>query len=293
VVKLSPADIRTRQVLRWTGLHLFHSQMSSCSQKVRTYLGEKGLAWESHPIDIVHNENTSEYFLGINPRGLVPVLIDDGEVHIESNDIILHLEEKHPFPPLLPANLGADIAALLRHEDELHLDLRNITFHYLFVPPISPKSTAVLARYKRLGAGTVHGLHDEQKAKEIAFWAAYKESGVGEEKARQSALRFSHAFETLEKKLSGQAYLLGAAVSVLDIAWFVYANRLRLAGYPLARHPHLSGWYQRLSARPGWAEQTAIPEALQPALVEHRAKLEATGRTLAAALDPATLEQTS
>ena len=35
------------------------------------------------------------WFLGINPRGLVPVLVHDGAVHIESNDIIQYLDKKY------------------------------------------------------------------------------------------------------------------------------------------------------------------------------------------------------
>ena len=36
------------------------------------------------------------------------------------------------------------------------------------------------------------------------------------------------------------------AASVLDIAWFIYANRLALAGYPIARlHPRLGAWLAR------------------------------------------------
>jgi len=39
-------------------------------------------------------ENFTDWYLGINPRGLVPTLVADGEVHIESNDIITLLEEE-------------------------------------------------------------------------------------------------------------------------------------------------------------------------------------------------------
>jgi len=57
----------------------------------------------SHPIDLPGNENFRPWFLGINPRGLVPVLVHDGAVHIESNDIIQYLEQKFPEPKLIPA----------------------------------------------------------------------------------------------------------------------------------------------------------------------------------------------
>ena len=69
MVKLANEDIKTREVLDWKGLHVFHFPFSSCSQKLRIFLALKGVEWESHLIDLMGNENLQEYFLGINPRG--------------------------------------------------------------------------------------------------------------------------------------------------------------------------------------------------------------------------------
>ncbi len=96
MVQLVDGDIKTREVLGWKGVHVLHFAGSSCSQKLRIFLNLKGIAWESHPIDLPANENFQPWFLGINPRGLVPVLVHDGAVHIESNDIIEYLEKKFP-----------------------------------------------------------------------------------------------------------------------------------------------------------------------------------------------------
>ena len=85
------------------------------------------------------------WFLGINPRGLVPVLVHDGAVHIESNDIIQYLEQKFPTPRLIPAGHETEVAALLKHEDDLHLDLRTLSFRFVFAPPGPPKPEAALA----------------------------------------------------------------------------------------------------------------------------------------------------
>ena len=41
-------------------LELYHNAFSSCSQKVRTVLGEKGLEWKSHDIDRVLLWNRSD-----------------------------------------------------------------------------------------------------------------------------------------------------------------------------------------------------------------------------------------
>ena len=70
MVQLVESDIRTREVLGWKGVHVLHFPLSSCSQKLRIFLNVKGLRWESHIVDLASNANLSEWFLGINPRGL-------------------------------------------------------------------------------------------------------------------------------------------------------------------------------------------------------------------------------
>ena len=102
MVRLSDGDIRTREVLDWQGLHILHGPMSSCSQKLRIFLNLKGIEWQGHQLNLTENETYSAWFLGINPRGLVPVLIWDGAVHIESNDILALLEQEFPAPCLIP-----------------------------------------------------------------------------------------------------------------------------------------------------------------------------------------------
>ena len=82
MVKLLKNEIETKEVLEWKGIHLLHAAVSSCSQKTRIFLNLKGIDWTSHLIDIENGENHQPWFLGVTARGLVPVLIDNGEVHI-------------------------------------------------------------------------------------------------------------------------------------------------------------------------------------------------------------------
>jgi glutathione S-transferase len=73
---------------RLRGVHLFHAGMSNCSQRIRIVLEEKGMAWESHLVDLDKHEHLTEQYQQINPNGVVPTLVHDGQVIIESNDII-------------------------------------------------------------------------------------------------------------------------------------------------------------------------------------------------------------
>jgi glutathione S-transferase len=256
MVKLVDSDIKTREVLGWKGVHILHFIGSSCSQKLRIFLNLKGIPWESHPIDLPGNENFKPWFLGINPRGLVPVLVHDGAVHIESNDIIQHLEKTFPTPKLIPAGHENEVAALLKHEDDLHLDLRTLSFRFVFAPPGPPKPAEMLKSYAENGAGTVQGARDRDKDIQIEFWQRAAKEGFTDERARASAQKFRKEFDALDKRLAGSPYLMGDTLSVLDIAWFIYAFRLSLAGYPLQRlHPNVFAWKEKLEARPEFAKE--------------------------------------
>ena len=258
MVQLVDSDIKTREVLTWNGVHVLHFIGSSCSQKLRIFLNLKNIPWQSHPIDLPGNENFGPWFLGINPRGLVPVLVHDGAVHIESNDIIQHLEKKFPSPRLIPQGHENEVAALLKHEDDLHLDLRTLSFRFVFAPPGPPKPAEALASYAANGTGTVQGAKDRDKEIQIEFWQRAAKEGFTDERARASAQKFRAEFDALDKRLKQSPYLMGDALSVLDIAWFIYAFRLSLAGYPFTRlHPRVSAWKQKLEARPEFAKEIA------------------------------------
>jgi glutathione S-transferase len=235
-----------------------HFAGSSCSQKLRIFLNLKGIPWESHPIDLPGNENFRPWFLGINPRGLVPVLVHDGAVHIESNDIIEYLEKKFPRPRLIPEGHENEVSALLKHEDDLHLDLRTLSFKFVFAPPGPPKPADMLKSYAENGSGTVQGRPDPEKAVQIAFWERAAKDGITDAAARASARKFRAEFDVLDRRLATQPYLLGNDLSVLDIAWFIYAYRLELAGYPFARlHPHVNVWKGRLAGWPEFSKEVA------------------------------------
>ena len=257
MVQLADGDIQTREVLDWEGLHLFHYDSSSCSEKVRLFLALKGLEWQSHYIDLASDANYSEWYLGINPRGLVPTLVHDGRVYIESNGIIVYLEQAFPEPVLIPCTEVGDIDRLLKHEDDLHLDLRALSFRFIHANSRF-KSEAALKKYEHGGSGTVGGIADEEKQVQLHFWRAAADRGITDEQAVASANSFRQAFDELDTVLQEHPYLLGDAVSVVDIAWYIYTNRLIRAGYPLYElHPKLAAWFDMLDQQPEWS--AAIP----------------------------------
>jgi glutathione S-transferase len=281
MVQLVDSDIKTREVLAWRGLHLLHFATSSCSQKTRIVMNLKGIAWESHLIDLRSQQNMEDWFLGINPRGLVPVLVHDGAVHIESNDIIAYLDRTFAGTQLIPTGREAEIAALLHEEDELHLDLRTVSMRFVFPTKIALRPPAKLEKYAAGGSGQVAGKPDDRRPIEIAFWESLAAHGISDAQGRASALKFKTHFTQLDERLAKHAYLLGDSLTILDIAWFIYANRLSLAGYPMESfHPRLAKWFDALKARPEFAKEVELAAPTREVIEQHRRDQIAAGTSL-------------
>lgn len=228
-MEIPAASIRTTEVQQWRGLHLLHYPMSSCSQKVRILMGEKGLDFTPHAIDLPGGQQRSDWFLGINPAGVVPVLVHDGRVYTESNDILAYLGEHFPSAAgdCLPtgeqeSRLAGELLAL---ENDLHADLRVITFTFV-MPGVLMNHT-----FER-----------------------------GEVDA--AVQRFDEVMRRLDARLSRSAFLCAERLTLPDIAWFITVHRLVLAGYPVDRLPRLAKWYRALLARPAFRREVSAGSVL-------------------------------
>ena len=83
-------------------LELYQFGNSVCAQKVRITLVEKGLDWKTHEVNLFKSEQYSSKYLKINPKGVVPTLVVDGQPIIESTLICEYLDETYPEPSLMP-----------------------------------------------------------------------------------------------------------------------------------------------------------------------------------------------
>ena len=236
-MQLPDSEITTREVTEWQGLHLLHNNLSSCSQKVRILMGELGIDYVSHQVNLLRDEQRTEWYLGINPNGLVPVLVHDGAVHIESNDIIEYLDQhfSKQGQSLLPTSESEqqDMHTLMDLEARLHPDLRTITFTYL-APDPSDHAPGVAAD----DFGYIQ--------------------------------RFHEACTMLDSQLQDQPFLLGERITLADVSWFITLYRLNLAGYPMANHANIHG-FQRIAQRPTCLREVqAGPAALRAAATAYR-----------------------
>jgi glutathione S-transferase len=91
-------------------LELYHYAESLCSQKARIGLAEKALDYESRHIVICEVaeecQNLSEAYLNVNPKGIVPTLVHNGEPVYDAHHIIRYVNEQYPKSgvPLWPSD---------------------------------------------------------------------------------------------------------------------------------------------------------------------------------------------
>jgi maleylacetoacetate isomerase len=86
-------------------MRLYTFWRSQAAYRVRIALALKGIEYESEFIDLLKGHQFSDAYSALNPGHAVPTLIDrDGPPLVQSLAILEYLEEKHPNPPLLPAD---------------------------------------------------------------------------------------------------------------------------------------------------------------------------------------------
>ena len=244
-MKLDRSDIKTEEILDWKGIHLFHFSGSACSQKLRIFFNIKNINWNSHVINLIKQEQFSKWFLGINPRGLVPTLVHDGDVHIESNEIMAYLDGVYEDNKLFPIDLIDEINKDLAFEDSLHHDLRRLTFRYIIPHALGKKNPSTIDAKEQF-EGTIQGKADENKSKEILFWKNHYQNGITDDEIIESANKFKNIYEDFDKTLKNQKYLKGDEFTVVDLAWYVSTKRLAMAGIPIEKYKNVQKWFSNL-----------------------------------------------
>src|ERR1700756_4021088 len=101
---------------------LYNAPQSTCSQRVRFVLNAKGLPFEEIKLDLLAGDQLKPEYLALNPNGVVPTLVHDDAVIIDSSVIIEYLDEVAPepvsFTPRDPMS-RANMRALMRFIDEV------------------------------------------------------------------------------------------------------------------------------------------------------------------------------
>lgn len=86
-------------------MELYSYFRSTAAYRVRIALNLKELSYQLTPVNLLKNEQKSEWYRDVNPMGLVPALrLEDGTVLSQSTAILEWLEETSSDTPLLPAD---------------------------------------------------------------------------------------------------------------------------------------------------------------------------------------------
>jgi glutathione S-transferase len=104
-------------------LEPYRLPFSNCSDRVRLVLEEKRLESVSHEVSILASGQHDPDDVKPNPMHVVPTLVQDGQLLIESSLIIDYLDDAFPEPAMRPKNAPGRHAVdawLERVDEELH-----------------------------------------------------------------------------------------------------------------------------------------------------------------------------
>ena len=104
-------------------IELYCASGSLCSQKVKLVLAEKNLEWKNRLLNLLTFENLQPSYIRLNSKGVVPTLLNDGQIVTDSAVIIRYLDDQFPYPRLTPAEpLGQEkMNAWIRLQDQFPL----------------------------------------------------------------------------------------------------------------------------------------------------------------------------
>jgi glutathione S-transferase len=236
-------------------LELYHHGSSVCAAKVRFTLMEKGLEWTGHYLDILKGEHFTPEYLRLNPKAVVPTLVHDGQVLVESTVICEYLDDEFPRIPLKPAR-SMDRARMRLWTKAVDEDVqpacKYITYaschrhiirrmppekfqQYMTGPPTEAETRVAgdpnWVESKR--AIVNHGIHAPGVAAKFRMYDSY--------------------LEKMDAALRAHEWLAGDAFSLADISLAPYVNRLDMLGMSdmwAGSRPGLARWFERIKARP-------------------------------------------
>jgi len=227
------------------GLHLYHGGISNCSMRVRMTLSEKGLDWTSHHLDLKKKENISDDYFGINPKGLVPTLIDNGVVHVESNEIIDYLDETYPEPSLRAKDNESKMLDWLRLATSIH------------VPAVKPYVYATMIQ-KKVQKTAEEEEKDQQlqSNKELKDFHAKDAGGktFGDDDIESAKKILEDCFSQLDGTLIDKEWIMGAQFTLADISWIPLHFVLIGCGYPFEKYKNITRWANAFQGRKSYQE---------------------------------------
>jgi len=238
-------------------IDLYHNDMSVCAAKVRIALAEKGLQWKGYPLDLRAGDALKPEYLRLNPNGVVPTLVHDRHVIIESTVICEYLDDAWADAPLRPRNPFARARMRLwtkQLDEGLHAATGTLSTCIAFRHQHLKKTPEELNRY--------FDAIPQQERRERLQKAV--EFGMDAPTFAPAVRRFDKLLQDIERSLTEEDWLAGDSYSLADLAYTPYMVRLQHLGLDdmIASRPLVAAWKDRLFARPSF--KTAVADWFNP-----------------------------
>lgn len=252
---------------------LFNAPQSTCSQKVRYTMAEKGLEFVEHKLKLFKNEQLRPEYLKLNPNGVVPTLVHDGQPIIDSSVIMEYLDEIHPETSLTPSDPKA--RAVMRAWMRFFEEVPTVAVRF-------PSYNAAFARhFEEMSDKDFQSLAATKPLRDKFLSEMKKEKGFSIDRLREAEQSIRKTTARMEASLAGSPYLMGSELTLADICVFPLLIRMEDLGYDHLwnENPGVTSWMTRMKARPSY--QTAFYDGAllsqqYPGIRdEHQAKLRA------------------
>jgi glutathione S-transferase len=235
-------------------LELYHNNISVCAQKVRVVLAEKNLPWTNHHVSLARGEQLTPAFKTMNPRGVVPVLVHDGNTIVESSVICAYLDEVFPDPPLMPKSPVERATMRLwckLPDDILHMACATVSFAISFGRQL--KQQAGNGLEQRLMKMPDPARRERQRA--------LIEKGIETPFFRDHIKVFEKTYGEIETQLGKTTWLASDMFTLADIEITPYVERIDRLGLAAMwqDRPRLADWFKRIKARPSFKAISDFP----------------------------------
>lgn len=248
-------------------LKYYHAEPLANSLKSMVPLKEKGLAYESHYVDLHKFEQHSAWFVAINPEGQVPVLDHDGMIVTHTTVINEYLEDA--FPDAQPAD------GPLRPRDAV--GAARMRYWNKFVDEHVMNYVSMHGWHRMVGiiARSIEGGEFEKLLENIPLpdqrkkWATAR-SGWSEADLAAATDKIVYALKKVEQQLGETAWLAGDAYTLADINFYSHCGMMVERMFPElevgSKYPRLIDWRDRVTARPAVAEALKSEDRTAPGL---------------------------